>query len=100
MLNLPLSVADTAGPQGMVATTKRLVADLNSARRRGTPALHFHQACQLLSHPDLTQWLRATTPQCCILQSDRRHMTLHSSAPRYVCPFEAFRARISSKIHT
>lgn len=32
-----------AGPHGMVVATKRLVADLNSARHRGSPAMHFHQ---------------------------------------------------------
>jgi hypothetical protein len=32
-----------AGPQGMVKATKQMVADINDARAKPSPYLHFHQ---------------------------------------------------------
>lgn len=34
-----------AGPQGMVKATKQMVADINDARVKPSPYLHFHQVC-------------------------------------------------------
>ena len=33
----------TAGPQGMVRAAKQMVADINDARAKPSPYLHFHQ---------------------------------------------------------
>lgn len=35
----------TAGPQGMVKATKQMVANINDARAKPSPYLHFHQVC-------------------------------------------------------